>query len=296
MRFVFAPFGSTAPSGAAACDGLVPGAELDLSHWRHNKTPAHLKRDTSVEIALAFLEERSAHDLEIATNNHFDADGVLAIWTLLRPELAQQHRSVIVAAAEHGDFDLWPTDERGIWLEIAISSLAKRHGERTAYTEVLRALDALIPNLERHESLWGESYQALVSRTSEIERGRVRIEPIGPIGVVVHESGAPELPGALRARHAPEGIERWLLAFADGAGRYSYRYELPGWSWADTVTRPRLTMPRRGPIRRALGGEWVIKGRLGMTGIAYTDRAIATEPGTVARLLTELEARAALTT
>jgi len=53
-----------------------------------------------------------------------DADGVLAVWALLRPELAQKHAKLIVAAAECGDFDEWPDDERGMWLEAAIASLS----------------------------------------------------------------------------------------------------------------------------------------------------------------------------
>lgn len=32
-RFSFVPFGANAPDGAAACDDLVDGAGLDLSHW-----------------------------------------------------------------------------------------------------------------------------------------------------------------------------------------------------------------------------------------------------------------------
>ena len=69
--FVFRPFGSRAPEAAVACDGLVEGASLDLSHWRDNRTPKELKADTSVEIALAYaLAARATRN--VVVNNHFD--------------------------------------------------------------------------------------------------------------------------------------------------------------------------------------------------------------------------------
>jgi hypothetical protein len=287
MRFVFASWGSKAPPDAAACDGLVPGARIDLSHWSHNKTPKHLKRDTSVEIALAFTKE--AHDLEIAANNHFDADGVLAVWTLLRPELAAAHAELIVAAAEHGDFDEWPRDERGMMLEAAIGALAGGLDDRAAYEKVLPALDTLVPAIESREDLWGSAHRALLDAGKLAGEGRVSVERVGRIAVFAHERGASELPGAWLSKLAPAGTDRVLLAFADGRLGHKYRYERPRYAWADTVERKKIRQPRRGPIRRRLGPAWIIKGTKGMTGIAYTDRAVPESPAAVAAALAEVD-------
>lgn len=288
MRFVFAPWGREAPSGAVACDGLVPGAHLDLSHWAHNRTPAHLKRDTSVEIALAFAREREAHDVEVAANNHFDADGVLAVWTLLRPELAIENTGVIVAAAECGDFEEWPTEERGIWLEAAIAELSGDGGDAAAYDRVLPALDELVPAIDRREDLWGDAYRKLLSAGADVDRGAVRVEQIGQIAVISHDRGVRELPGPWIARLVPKETERVLLSFQRSEG-FDYRYELRRWSWADTVVRPKLPTPKRGPIRRALGPAWIIKGRRGLSGLAYTSHPVRTAPRTVAERLLEVE-------
>ncbi len=284
MRFEYVPWGQRAPDGAAACDGLVPGARLDLSHWARNRTPAHLKRDTSVEIALAFAEDRARYDVERAVNNHFDADGVLAVWCLLRPALAIENASTVIAAAEAGDFEEWPSDEGGLWLSLAIDELGAGLGDAAAYAHVLPILDTLVPEVSTREDLWGVAYHRLKKAGAWLERGAVSVEARGRLAVVRHERGAPELPGPWLHRLLPKACERVLLAFAEPTG-WRYRYELRRWSWADTVVRPRLSMPRRGPIRRTLGEAWVIKGRRGMSGLAYTDRAMAMAPAEVLDLL-----------
>jgi hypothetical protein len=291
VRFAYVPFGQPAPARAAACDGLVGGAAIDLSHWSGNRTPPELKADTSVEIALAFNRTRGRHDgVEIACNNHFDADGVLACWVLLRPELAERHAGVAVAAAEAGDFDVWPGDERGLWLEAAIAALAGEGADRARYERVLPALDALVPAVERREDLWGRAYAALLEGGRALERGDAAATLVGHCAVFTHGPGVAELPGPWLSRAAGEGATRWLLAFEDEPGRWRYRYELPRWAWADTVRRPRLARPRRAPIRRRLGADWIIKGQNGMTGLAYTERAIDAPPTRVAAVLAELDA------
>jgi hypothetical protein len=290
VLFRYLPFGQRASGAAVACDGLVPGASLDLSHWDGNRTPLALKRDTSVEIALAFAEQRSDHRLEWVHNNHFDADGVLACWTLLRPEIALAHSGLITAAAEAGDFDEWPSDERGLWLEAAIGRLAEGLDDQEAYRRILPALDRLVPELDGQVALWGPRRDALEAERERIERGAVEVAREGRIALLIHHPPGLELEGPWIARLAPPGTDRWLIAVADVDGGWRYRYELPRYAWADTVRRPKIAAPRRGPIRRQLGAAWVIKDRRGMTGLAYTDRAIAEPPPAIARRLAALEA------
>jgi hypothetical protein len=289
MRFQYASWGETAPEGAIACDGLVPGARLDLSHWVHNKTPAHLRADTSVEIALNFLEERAAHDVDVVVNNHFDTDGVLAIWTLLSPSLAKEHEKIIIAAAEVGDFDEWPSDERGMLLECAISRLGGGFADNAAYRRVLPKLDELVPNIGAREDLWGESMLDVSRGEAQLASGEVSVERVGRIAVYEHAANARELPGVWMHRRMPEGTDRLLVALADGSGGYQYRYQLPRHAWAVTVRRPKIATPRRGIIRRKLGDAWIVKGRRGMTGVAHTETPVRMTPGEVARALLDLD-------
>ena len=45
FEFVEEPYEGEGP--AISCDGLVPGAGLDLTHWQRNRTPQRFKADTS---------------------------------------------------------------------------------------------------------------------------------------------------------------------------------------------------------------------------------------------------------
>ena len=93
--FKIVPMGARAPDGAAACDGVVPGAAIDLNDWEGNVTPAELKADTSTEIALRFA--RSGGHVDSAVNNHYDADGALAVYALLRSDVALANADVLIA-------------------------------------------------------------------------------------------------------------------------------------------------------------------------------------------------------
>jgi len=88
-------------------DGTVPNS-VHFSHWVGNETPPELKADTSTEIALNLVASPSKASLtqgiELVTNNHFDTDGVLSVWTVLNGERALKYRDVLIAAAEAGDF------------------------------------------------------------------------------------------------------------------------------------------------------------------------------------------------
>jgi hypothetical protein len=72
-------------------DGTVDNA-LHFSHWQGNHTPAELKADTSTEIALNLVAAPNRNELtqgiDLVTNNHFDTDGVLSVWTVLNGERA----------------------------------------------------------------------------------------------------------------------------------------------------------------------------------------------------------------
>ena len=89
-------------------DGTVPNA-VHLSHWRGNETPAHLKADTSTEIALNLVASPDRDSLtggaELVTNNHFDTDGVLSVWAVLNGERALGLRERLIPAAGAGHVD-----------------------------------------------------------------------------------------------------------------------------------------------------------------------------------------------
>lgn len=285
LPFSYFPFGSEAPPEAIACDGLVEGAGLHASHWEGNRTPEHLKADTSTEIALR-LAEQGVPKGSIVTNNHFDADGALSVFALLRPDLAARHAGLIIAAAEAGDFDEWPADERGLRLDMAIRALGARAGDDgRAYTTVLEALPELLHSIDARADLWKAEWDALIDAERRAAEGALEVERQDRVAVFIHRPGIDELPGPVLFRRQPEGISRWLLAFDRGDGTFEYRYERPRYAWADTVRRPPIPAPSRNAVALDLGEGWALKGELKMTGILRTSRPIKMRPGDVVAAL-----------
>ncbi len=294
MTFVFTPFGKRADDGALACDGLVDGAAIDLSHWAGNATPREWKADTSVEIAMNFAAANSHAEIarRTVTNNHFDTDGVLAVWTLLEPARAEAHRDALLAAAEVGDFDEWPADERGLKLDAALGILAQRAAGSDArkYERVLPAIAPLLDALDAREDLWGAAMRATREEREKAERGALRVISVGRVTVLQHAVGTAEFAGPVLFAMAPRDATRWLLAFEERDGRFAYRYERRRWAWADTVERPRMSPPSRNALARAVGAaDWAVKGELGMTGLLRTKGTIAQGPEEVAGALERAE-------
>jgi len=292
-RFEFVEESYEGDLPAISCDGLVPGAFLDLTHWQGNNTPPRFKADTSTEIALNFVVSSAASNQwagAVVVNNHFDTDGVLSIWTLLEPEQALLHRDLLVAAAEAGDFDEWPPDDRGLWLDAsirAIGSLAADDAE--AYRSVLPQLPGLIDSLEERRDLWGPEWDKLQAAVAAQESGALRFECYGTIGILIHAPGQPEAPGPLLARWFLPGVTRYLLSFEREGGLFDYRYERPHYAWADTIIRLPLLQPDAAGLAEQLGEAWTAEGLPGMTGIVRTERPVAERPLAVALRLAEFD-------
>jgi len=86
-------------------DGAWNAPGLNLSHWPGNTTPKELKHDLSTGIALAFARLPEGRQEELAegcvalANNHFDTDGVCAMFAVRHPELALPRSEELLAAA-----------------------------------------------------------------------------------------------------------------------------------------------------------------------------------------------------
>jgi hypothetical protein len=291
FQFVADSYEGSAP--AISCDGLVPGAALDLTHWQGNRTLLRFKADTSTEIALNFVASPEAVEEwaeAVVVNNHFDTDGVLSIWVLLDPDLAMACRDQLIAAAEAGDFDEWPALDRGLWLDAAIRALGSRAADDAeAYQTVLPQLPDLIDRLDERRDLWGREWDDLQEAAAALGSGRLRADSHGAIGLMIHAAGQSEAPGPLLARRFLPGARRYLLAFERDAGHYDYRYERPHHAWADTVVRPLLPPPDARALAGALGSEWTDEGLAGMTGIVRTHRTVTERPDALILRLAQLD-------
>jgi hypothetical protein len=249
-------------------DGTVDNS-IHFSHWEGNTTPTELKADTSTEIALNLVASpnRAAltQNIELVTNNHFDTDGALSVWTVLTGERVLAYRDLLIAAAEAGDFSEHSSDD-GVRISIAIqgsdqaspnnddsSPLARfiAGGEvaddARAYDFVLPEIERLLTNINNYEPLWREGWERVAAAIESFERGKSRVTefPDAKISLITL---APELfdgVGFSPTKHsAPYTAiskfakgELFLIAIP-ASGGWFYRLDYPYYSWAETVVRP----------------------------------------------------------
>ena len=258
--FKYVGYGSCAPAGrkSISCDGKVPGAALDLTHWSDNETPHELYADTSTEIALKMARARLEHgkyaeyDDATVVNNHYDTDGVLAVWACTNPEEALQYSELMVAGAEAGDFGEWSSDI-GVKLDLALSAM-RSDDEDEGYGASLSHLPALLHDFvtregAEHEELWREGWDKLLASWEMLALdGPCRISKgVGRIVLIEQPVGTESLHGtalhrALRERgvcgHATAGkaCSRVLRATHDAEkGLWRYVYEKPGHGWVQRL-------------------------------------------------------------
>jgi hypothetical protein len=269
MRFEFYS-DELAAEKPVSVDGIVPGDGLHLTHWSGNRTPDELKADTSTEIALKFVASPHRAELargaQVASNNHFDADGALSAWTVLSGERAAESAAILIGAAEAGDFSAHP-DREALKVALAIqaedgsSPLATQvagkpvDDEQEAYRLVLPVLSDLIAAPDRFEPLWQGGLAAIDGAMEGFAAGRARVEE-DPDGVVssIRLAAGTDLAASRHAisHHARGRV--YLIASEDGTEGWNYRIEWPYWSWAETVERPRIEPSRvAAALRAALG-------------------------------------------
>jgi len=249
-------------------DGTVDNS-IHFSHWQGNTTPAELKADTSTEIALNLVSSpnRAAltNGIELVTNNHFDTDGVLSVWTVLNGERALRYHDLLVSAAEAGDFSEYSSDD-GVRVSIAIqgsdqaspnnddgSPLARLlagqeiDDDARAYELVLPEVERLLTNINDYESLWREGWEIVAAAIESFERGESKVTEYSKISLITLVPALFDGTGFSPTRHAAPYTaiskyahgELFLIAIPTGSGWF-YRLDYPYYSWAETVVRPQI--------------------------------------------------------
>lgn len=280
-------------------DGTVPNS-IHFSHWEGNTTPAEVRADTSTEIALNLVASpnRAAltNNIDLVTNNHFDSDGVLSVWTVLNGERALEFHDLLVAAAEAGDFSEHSSDD-GVRVSIAIqgsdqaspnniqgSPLAgwiageEFDDDERAYDLVLPEVERLLSNVNAYESLWREGWTQVAAALESFARGDSRVieNKLSRISLITLQPGLSS-PFAAISQHARG--ELFLIA-TPASGGWFYRLDYPYYSWADTVVRQRiarrdLTNPLAtlNQIESNRDGRWKIDNREMTSAAKFLDDA-----------------------
>jgi hypothetical protein len=274
-------------------DGTVSNS-IHFSHWQGNHTPLAVKADTSTEIALNLVgsTERGAltEGVELVTNNHFDTDGVLSVWTVLNGERALALRPRLIAAAEAGDFSEYTTAE-AVRASIVIqgsdqvtaseepgSPLANCLAGETvtddarAYALVLPEVERVITRTDDYEPLWRDAWTRIARALESFARGASKVEEYADARLSV-VTLSPELfspsgfdptrhaaPYTAISKHARGQV---FLIIAPMSGGWSYRVDYPYYSWAETVVRPMIVrrdfsalIARLNELERGAAGKW----------------------------------------
>jgi hypothetical protein len=291
-------------------DGTVDNS-IHFSHWEGNRTSVEVKADTSTEIALNLVaspnREALTNGIELVTNNHFDTDGALSVWTVLNGERALPYRDLLIAAAEAGDFSEHSSDD-GVRVSIAIqgsdqaspnndtgSPLARLlAGENVdddarAYELVLPEVERLLQNINDYESLWRQGWENVVAAIESFERGESKVTEYADTKVSLITL-APKLfdgAGFSPTRHAAPytAISKYaqgqlfLIAIPTNPGWF-YRLDYPYYSWAETVVRPRVQRRDLTAVLQLLnrkesnfGGRWKPDNREMTSAVKFLDSA-----------------------
>jgi hypothetical protein len=242
-------------------DGAWDQPGLNLSHWPGNATPAELKHDLSTGVALAFARLPAAQRADLArgcvaiANNHYDTDGVCALFAARHPERALPLADRLLATAAAGDFFALP-DERAFQTDLIVEGLADTdrspwrerfaglddHGRREwVLRELVARFDEILTgDLERYEDLWRPGLERLrADRAALSASARDEVTHLELLLVTSSASGFD--PG----RHALFGstsADRVLVVGQRERGA-TYRFVIGTRSWFDLVSQSPLPRP-----------------------------------------------------
>jgi hypothetical protein len=290
MPMKFVPYDELGSRPNIIVDGAAsPSTVLTLSHWPKSGTPAELKRDTSAEIVFAYLDSRALLvEVEAVSNNHFDEDGLVGVYTLLDPANAQGHRDLLLDVARAGDFGTY-RDRNAARIAFAISAFADPEQSPLApevlalpypalcarlYQELLEELPRMLANPANYEALWKAEDERLSASEALFESGEITIaeEPELDMAVVsipeaLSKQAVHRFTQTRSAECHPFAIhnrtERSRLLLVQGKRiEFQYRYE----SWVQYISRKIPARIDLNSLAAALnqqetsGGRWKFDG------------------------------------
>lgn len=265
---------------------------LTLSHWPGNATPSRFKADLSAEIVFNFLDHGEIPDgVSAVSNNHFDEDGLISMYSLINPDDAQEIREFLVDVARAGDFG--KCDDRdaarvsfviNAWTDPDRSPLNRtmfggthEQLDATLYEELLVRLPNIIDRLGSFEEFWKADDDFMDLTEESIEKGLIEIEEDRDhdLAIVVIPDG-----GIHGQGRPPSHAKSWISALCHpmvihnriGCHRvlvmqqrryqFYYRYE----SWVDYQSQPIPARVDLNPLAEHLneiergGNHWKFSG------------------------------------
>lgn len=236
---------------------------LTLTHWPGIEQPPGLTADLSAEMAFAFAASGRSVDAEVVTNNHFDQDGLVAMFALIEPVTARRHQELLVDVAAAGDFATY-RHRQSARASMAIAAyadpqrspiaadLAGTYDDQCAvlYERLLEQLPNLVLRPDDFADLWTDEDRQLSASEDALASGRVTVEerPELDVAIIDVAESEPRRRGHRFAANDATGVHPMAINNATGCfrilqvhgHRYTYtdRYE----SWVQY--RSRRPLPR----------------------------------------------------
>jgi hypothetical protein len=176
MRFV--PYADLVGVPNVIVDGTTrKSTVLTLSHWPASVTPPELLRDLSTEVVFAYLHSPSHHvDVDAVSNDHFDLDGFMGVWSMVNPDDALANESTVAEVARAGDFSK-TTDRRAARIAFTLGALRGDDEKPTQqFEQLLPRVGDLLAHVEDHEDLWRDEDAQLDATQAALHDGRIAID------------------------------------------------------------------------------------------------------------------------
>ena len=199
MRYV--PYETAGREPNIIVDGsATTSTRLTLSHWPRSGTPNVLKDDLSAGSVFRYLEAPTLHvDAGVASNNHFDQDGLVGLYALLEPDAAWRRRDLLLDVAAAGDFATYRYREAAR-AAFTLAAFADRELSpldaalfAPPYATLTTALhDELLPRLPeivdypaRYGRYWEAEDAWLTEGEAALRSGRITIREIPSVDLAV---------------------------------------------------------------------------------------------------------------
>jgi hypothetical protein len=286
----FLPYAQSSSVPNVIIDGArTENTVLTLSHWPGSGTPADLKADTSTAIVFNYLDRPQFHvEADVVSNNHFDEDGLVGIFAMLKPAMAEHHRDMLVDVAQAGDFGIF-SRRQAAQIAFALSAFADAdtsplprslfelpYSELASelYVRLLDVLPRLLTSPDAYRALWEGEDAKLTASEELIENGVITIDEQPDIDLAIVR-----LPEDLASHRAHRFTEQRLaechpFALHNGTActrllvlqgcRVELQYRYEGWvQMASRRPAPRVDLSGLAnelSHEEETGGRWVFDG------------------------------------
>jgi hypothetical protein len=225
---------------------------LTLSHWPGSGSPPEFRADTSTELVLNYLaapgaKKQYAPKVNAVSNNHFDEDGLCAVWAMLHPKQALERRDLLVDVATAGDFSTYRRPQAAkvvftirSYADPVNSPVASelQKDDRTGsgrYQAILPLLKDFLDDSDLYGPYWSAEWSAMLESKTAMVMGEVDLHEVPHVDLAVARTPMPLHPMVLY--NQTERL-RVLTVLPGGFYLLRYRYE----TWVQFASRP--VMPR----------------------------------------------------